>query len=51
MSGVSMYFGSGTEQLRSVAIFFTEFCVSYPNESEGTEVFGSDKRVIISMIN
>ena len=33
---VLMYSGVGMAWLRSAAICFTKFCVSSPNESEGT---------------
>ena len=46
-----MAFGTGMARFRSVAIFFTAFCVSSPNESEVTEGFGSAKGSIISPIN
>ena len=38
-----MGFVAGMAQLRSATICFTEFCVSYPNEREGTDGFGSAK--------
>ena len=41
MTVVLMGFGAGMVRLRSVAICFTAFCVSYPNEREGTVGFGS----------
>ena len=40
-------FGAGMTWLRSVAIYFTVFCVSYPNERERTVRFGYAKRQII----
>ena len=43
-------FGSGVAWLRSVAVCFTVFCVSSPNEREATVGFGSSKRVIMSVI-
>ena len=46
-----MGFGTGMAQSRSVAICFTEFCVSYPNEREVTVGFGYDKIVIIYVID
>ena len=46
-----MDFGAGMARLRSVAICFTAFCVSPPNESEGTVDFGYAKKAIISPIN
>ena len=42
-----MDFGAGMAQLRSVAIFFTGFCVSPPNEREETLGFGYANRAII----
>ena len=48
---VLMGFGAGMARLRSVAIFFTEFCVSYPNEREGKVVFMSSKKEIMSVID
>ena len=45
-----MAFGGVMAQLRSVAICFTAFCVSCPNESEGTVGFGSAKIPIMSPI-
>ena len=41
---VLMRFGEGMARLRSVAIRFTEFFVSYPNERKGTGFFGYTKR-------
>ena len=40
---VLMGFGAGMAKLRSVAICFTAFCVSSPNEREGTVGFRSSK--------
>ena len=50
MSVVLMDFGAGMARLRSVAICFTTFCVSNPNESEGKVVFGYSKRARMSAI-
>ena len=50
VSDLSMVFGAGIVRLISVAICFIEFCVSYPNESEGTLGFGCTKKEIISLI-
>ena len=44
-------FGAGMARLMSVAIYFTAFCVSYPNERERTVRFGYAKRQIISVID
>ena len=51
MSVVLIVFGAGMARSRSVAIFFNEFCVSYPNEMYGTVGFGSSKIYIISVID
>ena len=48
---VLMGFGTGMARLRSVAICFTAFCVSSPNERDGTVGFGSAKREIMFMID
>ena len=47
VSGVLMACGAGIARLISVAIYFIEFCVSSPNESEGTVGLGSTKGEII----
>ena len=47
---VLMGFGAGMAKLRSVAICFTAFCVSSPNEREITVGFGYSKREIMSVI-
>ena len=51
MNVVLMDFGSGTARLRSVAICFYAFYVSYPNESEGAVGFGYAKRAMMSAID
>ena len=51
MSVVSVYFFAGKARLMSVAICFTVFCVSSPNESVVTVGFGSSKLVIMSLID
>ena len=48
---VLMGFGAGIARLRSVAICFTAFFVSYPNEREGTVGFRYSKREIIYVID
>ena len=50
MSVVLVDFGAGMAQLRSVAIFKTALCVSYPNKNRGAVSFGYTKRVIMSII-
>ena len=45
-----MAFGTGMARFRSVAIFLTAFCLSPPNESDGTVGFGSTKIEILSQI-
>ena len=51
MSFISLDFGEVMAWLRIVVICFTEFCLSPPNESEGTVGFGSANRSIISTID
>ena len=51
MSVVTVDFGAGMAQLRSVLIFNTAFCVSPPNESKGIVGFGSAKKAIIYPID
>ena len=48
---VLMGVGAGMARLRSVAIYFTEFCVSSPNERQGKVGFGSAMRDMISVID
>ena len=47
VSGASLACGAGIVRLIIFAICFIDFCVSSPNESEGTVGLGSDKRAII----
>ena len=48
---ILMGFSAGMARLRSVVICFTKFCVSPPNEREGTVRFGSSKRDIMYVID
>ena len=47
---VFLDFGAGMAWLRIVAICFTTFCVSSPNEREVTVSIGYAKREIMSVI-
>ena len=51
MSYVLMDFGAGMARLGGVAIFFTEFYVSFLNESEVTVGCVSAKRAIMYAID